>query len=233
MKNGKVSLGLIGAGRAGMIHARNFRAAVPNAALTAVADPCKENVQAALQELEIEKGYEDYRELLKDEEIDAVIIVTPTKYHCEIAVEAARAGKHILCEKPMAMTVEECEIMEEAAARYHVKLQVAFMRRFDSAFMEARSVVDAGDIGDVVMVRSNTRGPSIPKPWMYDISKSNGPLAEVKAMILTPCAGLREVSSRRSMPWAAITAARTRERNSRISMTMSSCPQGLKTVCRV
>ena len=86
MKNGKVSLGLIGAGRAGMIHARNFRAAVPNAALTAVADPCRENVQAALQELEIEKGYEDYRELLKDEEIDAVIIVTPTKYHCEIAV---------------------------------------------------------------------------------------------------------------------------------------------------
>ena len=93
MKNGKVSLGLIGAGRAGMIHARNFRAAVPNAALTAVADPCRENVQAALQELEIEKGYEDYRELLKDEEIDAVIIVTPTKYHCEIAVEAARAGE--------------------------------------------------------------------------------------------------------------------------------------------
>ena len=154
---------------------------MPNAALTAVADPCRENVQAALQELEIEKGYEDYRELLKDEEIDAVIIVTPTKYHCEIAVEAARAGKHILCEKPMAITVEECEIMEEAAARYHVKLQVAFMRRFDSAFMEARSVVDAGDIGDVVMVRSNTRGPSIPKPWMYDISKSNGPLAEVNS----------------------------------------------------
>ena len=56
MKNGKVSLGLIGAGRAGMIHARNFRAAVPNAALAAVADPCRENVQAALQELEIEKG---------------------------------------------------------------------------------------------------------------------------------------------------------------------------------
>lgn len=181
MKNKKVSLGLIGAGRAGMIHARNFRASVPHAVLTAVADPCRENVQAALEELEIEKGYEDYRELLEDEEIDAVIIVTPTKYHCEIAVAAARAGKHILCEKPMAMTVEECEIMEEAAKKYHVKLQVAFMRRFDSAFTEAKNVVDAGEIGDVVMVRSNTRGPSIPKPWMYDIKKSNGPLAEVNS----------------------------------------------------
>ena len=181
MKNKKVSLGLIGAGRAGMIHARNFRASVPHAVLTAVADPCRENVQAALEELEIEKGYEDYRELLEDEEIDAVIIVTPTKYHCEIAVAAARAGKHILCEKPMAMTVEEGEIMEEAAKKYHVKLQVAFMRRFDSAFTEAKNVVDAGEIGDVVMVRSNTRGPSIPKPWMYDIKKSNGPLAEVNS----------------------------------------------------
>ena len=181
MKNKKVSLGLIGAGRAGMIHARNFRAAVPHAVLTAVADPCSDNVQAALEELEIEKGYEDYRELLEDEEIDAVIIVTPTKYHCEIAVAAAKAGKHILCEKPMAMTVEECEIMEAAAKEYHVKLQVAFMRRFDRAFTEAKNVVDAGEIGDVVMVRSNTRGPSIPKPWMYDIRKSNGPLAEVNS----------------------------------------------------
>lgn len=181
MKNKKVSLGLIGAGRAGMIHARNFRAAVPHAVLTAVADPCRDNVQAALEELEIEKGYEDYRELLEDEEIDAVIIVTPTKYHCEIAVAAAKAGKHILCEKPMAMTVEECEIMEAAAKEYHVKLQVAFMRRFDRAFTEAKNVVDAGEIGDVVMVRSNTRGPSIPKPWMYDIKKSNGPLAEVNS----------------------------------------------------
>lgn len=181
MKNKKVSLGLIGAGRAGMIHARNFRAAVPHAVLTAVADPCRDNVQAALEELEIEKGYEDYRELLEDEEIDAVIIVTPTKYHCEIAVAAAKAGKHILCEKPMAMTVEECEIMEAAAKEYHVKLQVAFMRRFDRAFTEVKNVVDAGEIGDVVMVRSNTRGPSIPKPWMYDIRKSNGPLAEVNS----------------------------------------------------
>lgn len=181
MKNGKAGIGLIGAGRAGMIHARNFRAAVPNAYLAAIADPCKENVDAAKKELDVEKGYADYRELLEDKEIDGVIIVTPTKYHCEIAVAAAERGKHILCEKPMAMTVEECEKMEAAAKKNGVKLQVAFMRRFDSAFTEAKSVVESGTIGDVVMVRSNTRGPSIPKPWMYDISKSNGPLAEVNS----------------------------------------------------
>ena len=181
MKNGKIGLGLIGAGRAGMIHARNYRTSVPYAYIAAVADPCEQNVQSALKELEIENGYADYRELLENSEVDAVIIVTPTKYHCEIAVVAAEKGKHILCEKPMAMTVEECEIMETAAEKHNVILQIAFMRRFDSAFMAAKEVVEYGDIGDVVMVRSNTRGPSIPKPWMYDIRKSNGPLAEVNS----------------------------------------------------
>lgn len=181
MKNGKICLGLIGAGRAGMIHAKNFQASVSGACLTAVADTCQENMETAVRELGLEKGYTDYRELLEDRDIDGVVIVTPTKYHCEIAVAAAEKGKHILCEKPMAMTVEECEIMEEAARKNGVKLQVAFMRRFDRAFVEAKKVVEAGEIGDVVMVRSNTRGPSIPKPWMYDIKKSNGPLAEVNS----------------------------------------------------
>lgn len=179
MKNGKVGICLIGAGRAGMIHARNFRTSVPNAYIAAVADPVGDAARLAVEELDITTWYTDYKQALQDDSVDAVVIVTPTKFHCEIAVAAAQAGKHILCEKPMAMNVEECEIMEEAAKKNKVKLQLAFMRRFDSAFVEAKKVIDAGEIGDVVMIRSNTRGPSIPQPWMYDIKKSNGPLAEV------------------------------------------------------
>ena len=181
MKNGKLSIVLIGAGRAGMIHARNFRAAVPHAAITAVVDPVEEAARAAVAELEIDTYYTDYHAALADDTVDAVIVVTPTKYHCQIVLDAAAAGKHILCEKPMAMTVEECELMEEACAKAGVKLQLAFMRRFDESFIAAKNAIEAGSIGDVVMVRSNTRGPSIPKPWMYDISKSNGPLAEVNS----------------------------------------------------
>ena len=181
MKNAKLSVALIGAGRAGMIHARNFKAGVPHARIVAVADPVEEAAQAACRELEIDRHETDYRRLLEDDAIDAVIIVTPTKYHCEIAVAAAKAGKHILCEKPMAMTVEECNEMDRAAKENGVKLQLAFMRRFDASFVQAKKLVDEGAIGDVVMVRSNTRGPSIPKPWMYDIRKSNGPLAEVNS----------------------------------------------------
>ena len=179
--NGVVRIALIGAGRAGMIHARNFRAAVDNCVLTAVVDPNEEAAIQAARTLQVDTYYTDYKEALQDERIDAVVIVTPTKYHCEITVAAAKAGKHILCEKPMAMTYEECLLMEQAAKENKVKLQIGFMRRFDTAFTEAKKVIDSGAIGDVVMVRSNTRGPSIPQPWMYDISKSNGPLAEVNS----------------------------------------------------
>lgn len=181
MKNGKLSVALIGAGRAGMIHARNFRAAVPDARIHAVCSHSEDSAKAAAQELELEKFYTDFHDVMADDSIDAVIIATPTKNHCEIAIAAAEAKKHILCEKPMAMTVDECNQMDAAAKHNGVCLQIAFMRRFDASFVEAKRRIENGEIGDVVMVRSNTRGPSIPKPWMYDISKSNGPLAEVNS----------------------------------------------------
>lgn len=181
MKSGKIAVALIGAGRAGLIHARNLKRGVPYAELIAVADPMEAAASGAAKELGLERYTTDYHELLCDDLIDAVIIATPTKYHCQIVIDFAKAGKHILCEKPMAMTVAECEQMEQAVKECGVKLQLAFMRRFDPSFQAAKQAVVAGSIGDVVMVRSNTRGPSTPKPWMYDISKSNGPLAEVNS----------------------------------------------------
>ena len=181
MKNEKIAIGVIGAGRAGMIHATHFRSCIPGATLVAVADPAFETAARAARELEIDRFETDPSRILEDPAIDAVLIAAPTGVHCELAEAAAAAGKHILCEKPMAMTEAECDRMIAAASAHHVKLQLAFMRRFDPAFQAAKKAIGEGQIGDVVMVRSNTRGPSIPKPWMYDISKSNGPLAEVNS----------------------------------------------------
>jgi myo-inositol 2-dehydrogenase/D-chiro-inositol 1-dehydrogenase/scyllo-inositol 2-dehydrogenase (NAD+) len=118
---------------------------------------------------------------LSNNAVDAVIVVTPTIFHREIVVEAAKAKKHILCEKPMAMNREECLEMIEAAAANGVNLQIGFMRRFDANFIRAKEMIDSGVIGQVVTVKSMTRGPSTPQEWMYDISKSNGPLAEVNS----------------------------------------------------
>lgn len=129
----------------------------------------------------ISKWYQDYREVLLDREVDAVLIACPTKYHREIAVAAAAAKKHIFCEKPMAMNVAECEEMIAAANQNGVKLQIGFMRRFDESFREAKKLIEEGEIGEIVLVKSQTRGPSKPKEWMFDIAKSNGPLAEVNS----------------------------------------------------
>jgi myo-inositol 2-dehydrogenase/D-chiro-inositol 1-dehydrogenase/scyllo-inositol 2-dehydrogenase (NAD+) len=181
MKHSKIHVCVIGAGRAGLIHARNFARGVPNARLVAVADPVEETARRACRELEVDTWYLDYRDVMQDEAIDAVVVVAPTVYHKDIVVAAARAGKHILCEKPMAMTVAECDAMLEAVEEHKVKLQIGFMRRFDKSFRYAKERVLAGDIGEVVLVKSLTRGPSIPQPWQYDISKSNGTLAEVNS----------------------------------------------------
>jgi myo-inositol 2-dehydrogenase/D-chiro-inositol 1-dehydrogenase/scyllo-inositol 2-dehydrogenase (NAD+) len=181
MKDGRVGVCVIGVGRAGMIHASNFARLIPQAVLVSVVDPVKEVALSARSELGITQYYTDFKESLKNEAIDAVVVVTPTKFHREVVIASAEAGKHILCEKPMAMTVEECDEMIAATTRHSVKLQIGFMRRFDKNFMTAKERIDAGEIGEVVQVRSITYGPSTPKPWMYDISKSNGPLAEVNS----------------------------------------------------
>jgi myo-inositol 2-dehydrogenase/D-chiro-inositol 1-dehydrogenase/scyllo-inositol 2-dehydrogenase (NAD+) len=164
-----------------MIHAVNFRKNVPGARLVAVADPVPEARSHAKGALEIDKAYEDYRDALSDDEVDALVVVSPTAFHRDIVIGAAAAGKHVLCEKPMAMTEDECRDMVSAAESAGTKLQIGFMRRFDAGFRKAKETVMSGAIGDVVMVRSNTRGPSVPQPWMYDIRKSNGPLAEVNS----------------------------------------------------
>lgn len=182
MENRKIiKVCLIGCGRAGMIHALNYKNKIENAQIVAVVDAVESSLESAAAELGVTKCFTDYREMLNDSEIDAVIVVAPTNLHKQIVVDCAAAGKHIFCEKPMAMTVEECDEMIAAAEKYNVKLQVGFMRRFDASFREAKRLVESGAIGDLVQIHSNTRGPSKPRPWMYDIRKSNGILAEVNS----------------------------------------------------
>jgi myo-inositol 2-dehydrogenase/D-chiro-inositol 1-dehydrogenase/scyllo-inositol 2-dehydrogenase (NAD+) len=164
-----------------MIHARNFSRRIVRGQLVALVDAHKETLQAAQKELEVDRGYADYREALADSRVDAVVVVTPTALHRDVVLAAAKAGKHVLCEKPMAMDVRECDEMIEACRVTGVKLQVGFMRRYDLGFVSARERIEAGEIGDVVLVKSLTHGPSVPQEWMYDIRASNGPLAEVNS----------------------------------------------------
>jgi myo-inositol 2-dehydrogenase/D-chiro-inositol 1-dehydrogenase/scyllo-inositol 2-dehydrogenase (NAD+) len=145
--------------------------------LAALVEPVERARCSAVQELAPEHAYADYRQALADREVQAVVVVTPTKFHRDIVVAAARAGRHILCEKPMAMSVEECQEMNRAVEEQEVILQLGFMRRFDAGFQAAAEAIERGD----VQVKSLTHGPSVPQPWMYDLKASNGPLAEVNS----------------------------------------------------
>ena len=193
MKEGKgmqertLGIGLIGCGRAGMIHARNYANKVPGARMVACADVVEAAAKAAAEELHIEHCYTDHREMLKNSAVDAVVVVSPTDLHRDIVRDCANAGKHIFCEKPMAMNVEECREMIEVCERNRVKLQIGFMRRHDASFQQAKELLDSGAIGDLVQIHSHTRGPSKPRPWIYDIKKSNGILAEVNSHDIDAC----------------------------------------------
>lgn len=177
----KLNVCLIGCGRAGMIHAESYAGGVKNAELIAICDPDRHNLEEAQKQVEVRYAYTDYHDAMKNPEIDAVIVVTPTKFHHQIVLEAARSGKHIFCEKPMAVNEEECDEMISACEDNHVKLQIGFMRRFDRNFQRGKELLASGIVGEVTLLKSNTYGPSEPKEWMFDVRNSYGPIGEVNS----------------------------------------------------
>ena len=172
---------VIGCGRAGTIHARSYAGRVVGARLAALCDPVEEARERLGAQLGVARLYADWHDVMNDPDIDAVVVVTPTRNHCEVVVAAAEAGKHVFCEKPMASSEAECDEMMAACERAGVKLQVGFMRRFDESLVHAKERIDAGDIGEVTLVRTTTRGPNHPKPWMYDVWSNYGPIGEVNS----------------------------------------------------
>ena len=172
---------LVGAGRAGANHARHLAEHVPDAVVAGVVDTDGESaarLAASVGALAVHASVED---ALERTAFDAVVISTPTFTHRDVAVAAASAGKHVFCEKPMAITEQECDDMAEAAERAGVVLQIGFMRRFQPEFVEARARIEAGAIGEPMLIKSLTRGPGLPPPWAWDLKTSNGMLAEVNS----------------------------------------------------
>lgn len=173
---------VVGTGRAGMVHAKNFRWRTPHAQLVAIVDQDIERLKKAAADLSLEgNSYHSLESALECVDIDAVVITTPTFTHAHLTILAAQAGKHILCEKPMALSLEECDKMIDAVEKTGVILQMAFMRRFDPAFLAAKQQIDNGQIGQPLIVKSITRGPGLPPDWARDPNTSIGMLAEVNS----------------------------------------------------
>ncbi len=164
-KMSKLRLGLIGAGRIGQVHAAALATQVPDAALAAVAD-VRPEAATAVAERYGATAVTDYHDILQDTAVDAVLICSSTDTHAQIIVEAAAAGKHIFCEKPIDHSLEKIDAALTAVEEAGVQLMVGFNRRFDVNFRRAKEMLDGGQIGQPHILRITSRDPA-PPPLEY------------------------------------------------------------------
>ena len=162
----KINVGVIGVGRIGSMHTRNLKYQVSGVNVLGVADVFEEAAQKVANELAIPIAEKDYHLLLENKDIDAVIICSSTDTHAQIISEAAKAGKHIFCEKPIALDLKKIDEAIAAVEKAGVKLQVGFNRRFDPGFRKAKKMVAEGKIGTPHLVRISSRDPE-PPPISY------------------------------------------------------------------
>ncbi|MDW8270356.1 MAG: inositol 2-dehydrogenase [Anaerolineae bacterium] len=160
-----VNMGLIGAGRIGRVHAGHLAHHIPAARLAAVAD-INPTAAADLAGRFGVPAYGDHRYVLDDPDIAAVAICSSTDTHARLIIEAAQAGKHIFCEKPIDLDLARIDEALAAVEAAGVKLMVGFNRRFDPSFRKARELVQSGAIGAVHLVRITSRDPA-PPPLAY------------------------------------------------------------------
>ena len=158
-----VTVGIIGAGRIGRVHVESICTKVGNAKIKALADPfMNEETDLWAKKMGVEITTKDYKEILADPEIDAVLICSSTDTHSPISVEAIQAGKHVFCEKPIDHDVAKIKEVIDALAKNPVKYQVGFNRRFDHNFEAVRDAVAAGKIGDTHIIKITSRDPEPP-----------------------------------------------------------------------
>lgn len=161
-----IRFGVVGAGRIGKIHAENLALRIPGAQVVAIADPAFDQAQATAEKLQIARVYCDCQAIMQDADIDAVAICSSTDTHAQLIIEAAKYGKHIFCEKPIAYDLAKIDAALNAVEQAGVTLQIGFNRRFDPNFRNVRQRVIDGDIGELHLVRITSRDPA-PPPVEY------------------------------------------------------------------
>lgn len=171
----KLGIGVLGVGEMGRRHAENLRRLVPGARLVAVADVAATRAKEVAARLEIEHSFGSFEDMLAHPDIDCVVIASPDKFHAQAIRTAAAAQKHILSEKPLALSLADARAALDAVAQAGVHLQVGFMRRYDPAYAAAMKRIEAGEIGEPVIFKSIGRDKDAPPISAYQ-SKLNGML---------------------------------------------------------
>ena len=166
MSTQKLHIGIIGAGRIGRVHAETLAFRLPESRIVAITDVNREAAQAVADRCNIPKVVDSSSEILADPHIQAVLICSPTSTHADLIVDAAKAGKHIFCEKPIAFSLDTIDRALDAVKAAGVQLQIGFNRRFDANFARVRQAVKSGEIGKPSLMHIISRDPA-PPPISY------------------------------------------------------------------
>ena len=175
----RLNVGVIGLGRLGRVYAADLAQRVPKARLAAVADRQADLAESFARDHGVPKWYQTHEDLLDDKAIDAVAVITSTSTHREVVIDAARRGKAIFCEKPIALSLAEAGQMLQTVAATGVFFQMGFQRRFDSGYVAAKEKIEAGAIGTPVLLISTSRDPYPPPVEFCDPKVSGGLIADM------------------------------------------------------
>lgn len=167
-----LKIGIIGAGRIGKVHLESISYHVKNATVTAMADPfMNEETEKLIRSYGVSKVTKDYKDILNDKDIDAVLVCSSTDTHAAISIEAINAGKHVFCEKPVDHSIEKIQAVADALKEHpEIKFQVGFNRRFDHNFAAIRKAYDDGKIGEAHILKITSRDPEPPNPAYIKVS---------------------------------------------------------------
>src|ERR1044071_3384570 len=171
---GRVKVGIIGSQFQADIHAESFRILPDEAEVVAIASPTPGNAERFAQKHRIPRHFTDYRQLLAEPDIEMITIAAPNSLHATITVEAAKAGKHIVCEKPLAMTLEEADTMIDTCREQGVLLLYAEELFFTPKYVKAKQMADEGAFGEIYMVKQMEKHFGPHAPWFWDVDRSGG-----------------------------------------------------------
>jgi predicted dehydrogenase len=174
-----VHWGVIGAGD--IVRKRVAPALIdsPSCDIVAVSRGRPELAAAFAADIGARRWYPRWQEVVADPDVDCVYVATPVDVHAEQTIAAAEAGKHVLCEKPMAMTTAECDRMIAACRAHHVRLGIAYYRHFYPVILRVKAMLESGDIGQPVFAQVNAfeyfdPAPDHPRRWLLDPVRAGG-----------------------------------------------------------
>ncbi len=176
---GRLSIGLLGAGRLGRVYARDLATRIPETKLVAIADPAGTVAREVAGELDVPAHFTDPLAMIDDAAVDALVIVSPTHTHRELLMAAAGRRTPTFCEKPPALALDDVVAMKSAIATSGMFFQMGFMRRFDVGYAAAKKQIEAGRIGTPLVFKATSRDPFRPSLEYANPKSSGGMLIDM------------------------------------------------------